>query len=532
MEGQLIGQYRVTGLLGQGGMGAVYSARHTLLDRPAAVKVLLPEPSKDKEIVTRFINEARAATAIRHPGIVEIYEFGRTSDGVAFIVMEHLQGETLGARRRRGPMRWSTSLALARQIAGALAAAHAKGIVHRDLKPANIFLVPDPEVPGGERIKLLDFGIARLAGSPECPNMTRAGAVIGTPTYMAPEQGRGVAIDARVDLYALGCILFELCTGQPPFVAADYLDILIAHRQQPPPTIASLASGVPQEIEALVQRLLAKSPADRVQTANEVIRLIDEARSARTWLEHSGPPPALVSQPAKPRRDTTLSSGAGTRPRPRAASTRRATILGGIGTLAILGTLTLVLVLSNRGGDDESIQGASPPPAELLAAVTPPVTQVAPGPTTNAMTIVPLEPEASAPPASPSSSPASSTVPSKRRLLANVQITIDSTPQGATVVFDDEVLGETPLVAELPRGDQKVLFALRRTGYLKGLLHITPNKASAHQVTLEPSPSPPTTPTPTSQPPPPAPEPTSQPPPAAPPAQPAAPQPSGDPDRG
>src|SRR5262245_50332955 len=136
MEGRAIGQYRVTGVLGEGGMGVVYAAKHTLLDRPAAVKVLLPKFSSDQEIVTRFFNEARITTAIQHPGIVEVYDFGWTREDAAYIVMEYLQGETLRDRSERARMRWNIALALVRQIAGALGAAHARGIVHRDLKPA------------------------------------------------------------------------------------------------------------------------------------------------------------------------------------------------------------------------------------------------------------------------------------------------------------------------------------------------------------------------------------------------------------
>jgi eukaryotic-like serine/threonine-protein kinase len=214
--GGVFGQYRVTDVLGEGGMGVVYAAEHMLLGRPAAVKLLLPELSRKQEIVQRFFNEARAATAIRHPGIVEIYDFGWTTDGAGFIVMELLEGETLRTRRKKGRMPWPAALAVTRQIAGALGAAHAKGIVHRDLKPDNVFLVPDPEVPGGERIKLLDFGIAKLADSPAGQHKTRTGAVIGTPTYMAPEQCRGVEVDARPDLYALGCILVRALQPSQP----------------------------------------------------------------------------------------------------------------------------------------------------------------------------------------------------------------------------------------------------------------------------------------------------------------------------
>src|SRR5262245_7387999 len=158
-----LGQYRVTGTVGRGGMGIVHAAEHTLLGRRAAIKVLRAELSQNQDAVARFFNEARAAAAIRHPGIVDVYDFGWTPDGAAFLVMEHLEGESLTRRAARARFRWPAVLAIARQIAGALAAAHAAGIVHRDLKPDNVFLVPDPDVPGGERIKLLDFGIAKLS---------------------------------------------------------------------------------------------------------------------------------------------------------------------------------------------------------------------------------------------------------------------------------------------------------------------------------------------------------------------------------
>ncbi|HWO26597.1 MAG TPA: serine/threonine-protein kinase, partial [Kofleriaceae bacterium] len=295
MEGRVIGQYRVTGLLGKGGMGAVYSAQHVLLDRPVAVKVLLPKLSREEEMVTRFFNEARAATAIRHPGIVAVHDFGRTDDGSAYIVMELLEGETLRERCKSQQLRWSTALAFVRQVAGALGAAHAKGIVHRDLKPDNIFLVPDPEVRGGERIKLLDFGIARLTGAVPSGHKTQTGTLMGTPLYMAPEQCRGVAVDSRADLYSLGCILFELCTGQPPFSGEGEGDLFVAHIREKPPTIASLTSGVPQQIEDLVQRMLAKAPADRVQSASELIKLIDAAKTAIGRFARSGSQPALVA---------------------------------------------------------------------------------------------------------------------------------------------------------------------------------------------------------------------------------------------
>ncbi len=565
MEGRVIGQYRVTGVLGKGGMGVVYAAEHTLLDRPAAVKVLLPKFSGDQEIMTRFFNEARAATAIRHPGIVEVYEIGWTDDGSAYIVMEHLQGETLRARRRRGPMRWSTALALVRQIAGALGAAHAKGIVHRDLKPANIFLVPDPEVPGGERIKLLDFGIAKLAGSSSKPHKTRTGTVIGTPAYMAPEQCRGVAVDARADLYALGCLLFELCTGRQPFVCEGEGDVLVAHIQAPPPTIASLVSGVPQEIEALVQRMLAKAPADRVQTADEVIRLIDAARTAISQVAKNGPQPVLTPEMSLPevpksaepqetgdesisthrtrrppvpppsdvgpslvievedqnaatpatqvkriasRPDTTLSSAAGTRPRPaNHARTRWSAVLGGLGALAILVAIAFTVVHVTRGGVDEALLpgAASPPdagPAPTVPRPTPEVTPIESTPSTpqpnapldaadspaSEPTPQPIVAEPSTPKEvsqAPSGAPGHRRNPAPPRPVpATVQIRIESKPPGATVMVDGKILGVTPWVGLVAHGHRRVTFQLQRSGYETRLLWITPDKEQSHNPAL------------------------------------------------
>ena len=433
MKGRTIGQYRVTGALGEGGMGVVYAAEHVLLGRPAAVKLLLPELSSKQEIVQRFFNEARAATAIRHPGIVEIYDFGWTPEGSAFIVMELLQGETLRARRGAAQLPWNAALAITRQIAGALGAAHAKGIVHRDLKPDNIFLVSDPEVPGGERIKLLDFGIAKLADSSSGHNMTRTGAVIGTPTYMAPEQCRGVAIDSRADLYSLGCILFELCSGQPPFVGEGEGDVLAAHIHVPAPSLVSRVAGLPTEVDRLAHRLLAKPPAERVQTAEEVIRLIDAASTAlsgpRTAIGTSTAmapltPMAPVLGPAKAApaapltggtiySDTTLSSGATSRVHRQAAPTgappkRVLAALGMGGTVA----LAAVIFLATRGGDDDVPPTASATYAEIAAgsgsgsAPAEPGREGAPPPSSTTTTTTPApSPTEPAPPPSPTQAP-------------------------------------------------------------------------------------------------------------------------------
>nr|MBA3539155.1 serine/threonine protein kinase [Deltaproteobacteria bacterium] len=215
MIGSILGNYRVLDKLSIGGMGTIYRAEHTLIGRIVAVKVLHPEMCANKDIVNRFFNEAKATTAIKHPGIVEIFDFGYMPSGHAYIVMEFLEGMTLAQRMKsRGPIHEGEAAMVLRGVSSALAAAHAKGIVHRDLKPDNIFVLPDPDSPLGERCKLLDFGIAKLTDIGLAGSATKTGAVMGTPTYMSPEQCKGIGnVDHRADLYSLGCILYELVTG-------------------------------------------------------------------------------------------------------------------------------------------------------------------------------------------------------------------------------------------------------------------------------------------------------------------------------
>src|SRR3954470_19942719 len=373
----ILGQYRVTGTIGHGGMGIVYAAEHSLLGKPAAIKVLRSELSQRQDVVARFFNEARAATAIRHPSIIEIYDFGWTRDGAAYLVMELLEGETLARRASRVRLRWSAVLAIARQIAGALAAAHAKGIVHRDLKPENVFLVPDPEVPGGERIKLLDFGIAKLAAdtSPTV-TVTRTGAVIGTPTYMAPEQCRGVAVDHRAALYALGCVIYELCCGRPPFRGEGSGDVLAAHIYMPVPAMSTAKAEVPEAVEALVRRLLAKAPGDRLQTAEEVIFAIDAVNGERTITMEPAP---HAAPPVRDRAMTTPpASTAMPAERPWTARLRGwvAAVSGGLAAIA-LGAMVMALVTRGSGAEPGMPAAAlvQEPvrPAPVVAALPEPV---------------------------------------------------------------------------------------------------------------------------------------------------------------
>jgi len=255
-----------------GGMGVVYLAQHLQLGRPAALKMLLPQVSSDAGIVQRFFNEARAASAIDHPGIVEIYDFGTHTDGRAYIVMALLKGEALEQRLARSGMDPMEGAAIVAQVAGALAAAHARGIVHRDLKPDNIFLVPNELMPGGTQVKLLDFGIAKLVDDRSAGVKTQTGMLIGTPAYMSPEQCMGRSdLDHRTDLYSLGCILFHILCGRPPFTSEHGTGVMLAaHMRDAPPDPRTLNPRVPLALVAIVLRLLEKDPAARYQTANEL----------------------------------------------------------------------------------------------------------------------------------------------------------------------------------------------------------------------------------------------------------------------
>ena len=270
MIGTTVGSYQITSVLSAGGMGTVYGAKHNLIGRMAAVKILHPEYSTNREIVNRFFNEARATSSIAHPGIVEIFDFGYLEDGLAFLVMEFLDGEPLSYRIRRGRMEEARLAFLLRSACGALAAAHAKGIVHRDLKPDNIYIVRDPDNPYGERTKLLDFGIAKLTDVGMAGTATKTGAVMGTPTYMSPEQCRGTGeVDARADIYSMGCVLYEMVCGRPPFTQQGAGELIGAHLYAMPEPLRKFASVSPG-LEALIMRCLAKDPVARPQTAAEL----------------------------------------------------------------------------------------------------------------------------------------------------------------------------------------------------------------------------------------------------------------------
>ncbi len=267
--GQRIGNFTIQQLIGEGAMGAVYLGSHDTLDRQVAIKVLRPELASNAVLVNRFIDEARAASQIGHPGLVEVYDFGRLVDGRHYSVMAFLEGQDLDeALLSQGAQSCGRAAAIGVQVASALAAAHAKGIIHRDLKPANVFLARDQN--GAETVKVLDFGIAKLlAGHSDA--RTQAGHIVGTPEYMAPEQAQALAnIDHRADIYSFGCMLYELLVGRPPHVGDNIPSILVAQLQEAPIPPTQLRADIPVELERIVLRCLAKQPENRFQSMEEL----------------------------------------------------------------------------------------------------------------------------------------------------------------------------------------------------------------------------------------------------------------------
>jgi serine/threonine protein kinase len=259
-----LGPYRVLRVLGRGGMGIVFEAEDINLARPVALKVLRPEISSTSDGRTRFHREAQAAAALQHDHIVTVFHFGEER-GVLYLALQLLVGETLEDRLQRQPrLSLQTILRLGREIADGLSAAHALHLIHRDIKPSNIWLEA-----GRDRVKILDFGLARAKG--DDARITQTGAVMGTPAYMSPEQARGQPVGPRGDLFSLGCVLYRLCTGEAPFGREDTLATLSALALEEPPLVKELNPEVPPGLSKLIDRLLAKEPADRPASAGEVV---------------------------------------------------------------------------------------------------------------------------------------------------------------------------------------------------------------------------------------------------------------------
>ena len=286
-------RYEVEARLGAGGMAEVWKGHDRVLNRTVAIKTLLPQFARDGSFVHRFRREAQAAARLNHPGIVSVYDSGDGDN--PYIVMQFIEGRTLadflGSGKKLQPMQ---AAQIAEEIAGALAAAHAQGVIHRDIKPANVMVTRDG------KIAVMDFGIARLIAGPETAPQTSA--VLGTASYLSPEQAQGQPVDARTDIYSLGVVLYEMLTGRPPFTGDSPMAIAYKQVNEAPPAPSTLNDDVPPELDAVVMRALSKNPANRYQTAQEFAEDLEQARTggqvrATPLLPVGGEATQVISRP-------------------------------------------------------------------------------------------------------------------------------------------------------------------------------------------------------------------------------------------
>jgi eukaryotic-like serine/threonine-protein kinase len=443
------GRYVVERLLGEGGMGVVYAGRHKVIDKKVAIKVLRGEMASDTELTERFLQEARAASAIGNPHIIDISDFGQLPDGSTYFVMELLEGKSLSEllNDAKGPMPVPRLCHIAKQIAQGLAAAHAANIIHRDLKPDNVMLVSR----GGEKdfAKILDFGIAKVGSGTK--RMTRAGSVFGTPHYMSPEQAAGAQVDHRTDIYALGVILYEMASGKVPFDADNFMGILTQHMYKAPVPIRALVPevDVPPGLDAIILKSLTKKPEGRYRSMDELMGDLDKlekgllpdavqemmARSGgfnvpADYFRSSAMPAPVPASPALPKTRWPLYA-----------------VIGAVGTL--VGIIAIVLIAKSGSSTAHPL-----PPGNV---VPPPVTAAAAIPTATATATQTAT-------ALPSAAPA----PTHEVVVAVV-------PIDATVTRDGQDLGAPPVLLHLGDGETASL-VITRKGYKTKTVPVDPAK--------------------------------------------------------
>ena len=425
-------RYVIERVLGEGGMGVVYAARHKVIDKRVAIKVLRGEMATDHEANERFLQEARAASAIGNPHIVDISDFGQLPDGSTYFVMEFLAGKNLSAviSEAKGPLSVARLCHIAKQIAQGLAAAHAANIIHRDLKPDNVMLVKH----GTEKdfVKVLDFGIAKVGTGTK--RMTRAGSVFGTPHYMSPEQAAGTPVDHRTDVYALGVMLYEMASGKVPFDADNFMGILTQHMYKAPVPIRALVPevDVPPGLDAIVLKSLSKKPEGRYANMDQVVSELEKleqglmpdavqemmARSGAfhvpsDYFRSGGMPEPVPAEPVLPRQRWPLYA-----------------VIGAVAT--VVGVVGVVVFAKSSGGTAQAL-----PSATVVAAAT----------------------------ANPTAAPAAPPLPAPAAaVIAQREVLVSVVPSDATLARDGSELGEAPVALHLAGGEVATLVVSRK-GY-------------------------------------------------------------------
>ncbi|MBM4362864.1 MAG: serine/threonine protein kinase [Deltaproteobacteria bacterium] len=474
----IAGRYRIRKRLGEGGMGQVYLAEHEAIEKKVALKILRPEYSRKEDIVTRFQQEAISASRIKHPNVLDVFDFGRLDTGEAFLAMEFLEGRDLSDELSEVKvMSAGRALPIVLQVCRALAAAHAAGVVHRDMKPDNVFLQRTPD--GDEVVKIVDFGIAQLRTTEEAAQaaptrrrLTKTGMIFGTPEYMAPEQAAGRPADLRVDIYAVGVILYELFTGAVPFTGDSFMAVLAATLNEPPPSMHTMnpALSISAELEAVISRTLAKDPGARFGSMSELqaaLLATPEGQSLGRGSRADGrlsaiPMPATGTLPhgslarhgtavvaaaatAAPRAPSTQMGGQATTVSPPSAPSR-GLVLGSIaGALALAGTAGFLVF--GRGAP------ATPPPTSEPAAAL--------------VKEVPPPPPPPAPVVTPATTGATAEAVVAPVAAAEVKLHVETTPPGATLTKAGfQVCDATPCDITVARNEGVDLEA--KKGTLRG----------------------------------------------------------------
>jgi serine/threonine protein kinase len=542
----LAGKYKILKKIGEGGMGSVYIANQEPIDRKVAVKVLLGKLAEDEISVRRFEQEARAISKMQHPNTVTIYDFGRTDDGHdserLYIVMEYLKGRTLTqVLRADHQLAGPRASRIVRQVCASLADAHGAGIIHRDLKPDNIFLT---EV-GGDRdwVKVLDFGVAKLADSESAGTLTQTGMIFGTPKYMSPEQAEGRPLDYRADIYALGVILYELLTGRPPFVADTPVGLLLKHISESPPSFGQLRPDlqVDPRLEQIVMKALSKAPDDRFQMVGELAAELEayeraasggyviptgtvptpmshglptevvpgapqpamtpaelkspdavppnlsEGVAAPTAGSATAPDQSLATHALSPGQSTVAAPGATVQAPARGGKKSSAAVLAGVAVVFAGLGLAAVMMLqpAERESSVDDVQSLSAPPVVELdpGPVDPTPDQTDPDPEP-----LPVDPSSLVlggrkPKADPPTKPRSDAEPKKDPVPAQIEVSFDSQPSGAVVWMGGKQIGLTPFSSQFERG-RELEFTVRKRGYVAARKRLTPEEDTDVKVAL------------------------------------------------
>ncbi|MDC0710076.1 serine/threonine-protein kinase [Stigmatella sp. ncwal1] len=469
-------RFKIVEALGAGGMGRVYKAIQSPLDRMVALKILNPQYGQDKDpgFQRRFFLEANVTAKLRHPNTITIIDYGKTDDGIYYIAMEYLEGLTLSQLiTQTGPLPWPRALSIAQQIARSLREAHKVGLIHRDLKPANVMILNQEK--DHDLVKVLDFGLVKSflpdgGNFPADVSLTQAGVILGSPQYMAPEQARNIS-DPRSDVYSLGVVLFQMLLGRPPFLAEQSIDIIVKHLNEPPPTFASIWPNhtIPPEVEALVMKCLAKRPAERFDSMDRVLDSIRRATAAaglssgfysgpRSFVTpgsgpHTGP---LPPQPS-PSNASTMALDISVE-EPQTKGRRNSLAIALLGGSVLAGVAVSLVFALSTPSSKSSPAPALPPPS--LATAPPGPSAGAPSEAeplddlavslTAEKAAAPASPQEAAPEKPPLEEPAPEAAAAQASL---VRFFIASEPSGARVKHRGKDLGVTPVELRLPAND-------------------------------------------------------------------------------